>query len=297
MNLRRLSVFVKVVDEGSFSSAARALGLPRSAVSQAVAALERELGARLLQRSSRAMSVTEAGAELHRKAAPALRTLEEASLAVTDQHGPLRGAIRMTAPVEVGSRMLEPVLSRFLREHPGVTIELRLTTTVLDLTGGGIDLAVRGGPIRDGTVVARRLGGPADERAAGLFASPDYLARRGTPKRIGELSEHDTIVVHGPRGGTNWKLEGPRGARTIAVRPRLTVDAWGYAARAAGGGLGIALLPLFLVAPELRAGELVRVLASWGVPGSTLWLVYPSARYLRRPVVALRDALTRAFPS
>ena len=203
----------------------------------------------------------------------------------------------MTAPVEVGSRMLEPVLSAFLREHTGVTIDLLLTTSVLDLSEGGIDLAVRGGPVRDGTVVARRLGGLADERSAGLFASPDYLARRGTPRRRAELPEHDAIVVRGPRGGTNWKLEGPRGARTIAVRPRLTVDAWGYAARAAASGVGIALLPLFLIGPELSTGGLVRVLPSWGLPGSALWLVYPSARYLPRPVVALRDALTRAFPS
>lgn len=297
MNLRRLSVFVKVVDEGSFSRAARALGVPRSAVSQAIAALERELGVRLLHRSARAMTLTDAGATLHQKTAPALRTIEQASIEATDQQGPLRGVVRMTAPVEVGARLLEPVLSAFLREHPGVQLELSLGSKVLDLTEAGIDLAVRGGPLRDESLIARRLGGAAARQAAGLFAAPSYLKARGVPRKLADLASHSTVAVRSGHGRTTWKLTRARTTRTVELRPALTVDAWGYALRAAVSGVGVTLLPSFLCADEVLHGQLVRVLPGWSLPETTLWLVYPSARYLPRAVAAVRDAISRAFPA
>jgi len=285
-------VFVKVVDEGSFSKAASSLGVPRSAVSQAVSALERELGVKLLYRSSRAMAVTEAGASLHRRAAPALLALEESAAEVTDRHGPLRGSIRMTAPVEVGTRLLEPAISKFLRENPGVNVELVLTPKVLDLTESRIDLAVRGGPVRDESLIAKRLGTP---HQAGLFASPSYLAAKGAPRRVADLVQHDAVVVPAIRGRGSWTLSGPGGIVKTEVRARLSVDTWGYAVRAACGGVGIALLPLFLCEAERASGALVRVLPSYSLEDTVLWLLYPSARYLSRPVVALRDSLTLAF--
>ncbi|MFZ5446437.1 MAG: LysR substrate-binding domain-containing protein [Myxococcota bacterium] len=297
MNLRRLSVFVKVVDEGSFSGAARALDLPRSAVSQAISGLERELGVRLLNRTSRAMTITEAGLTLHRRAAPALRAIDEASLEVTDHQGSLRGRVRLTAPVELGTRLLEPVLSRFLTRNPGVELDVVLTSKVLDLTEEAIDLAVRNGPLRDESLVARRLGGAAAGQSAGLFAAPGYLAAHGQPRRLRELEAHAAIVVRAGRGRASWKLTGPDGAVTVEVRPKLSVDSWGYALRAALSGVGVALLPTFLCAAEVKRGQLVRVLPSWGLPESTLWLVYPSGRYLPRAVAAVRDALLAAFPS
>ncbi|MFO0660630.1 MAG: LysR substrate-binding domain-containing protein [Polyangiaceae bacterium] len=295
MNLRRISVFVKVVEEGTFASAARSLGVPRSAVSQAVSTLERELGVRLLHRSSRAMSVTDAGAALYGRCAPALRTLAEASAEVTDQATSLRGRVRMTAPVEVGMRLLEPILSAFLGQHPGVSLDLVLTTELLDLTGNGIDLAVRGGPVHDESLVARKLGGHPESRSAGLYASPSYLARAGEPRSLDDLSSHDAVVLKSSRGSTDWRLEGPSGSATVVVQPRLTVDASGFALRAATSGVGIALLPLFLCEDEVRLGKLVRVLPEWGLPEKKLWLVYSSARYLPRPVAELRDAILRAF--
>jgi DNA-binding transcriptional LysR family regulator len=290
MTLRRISVFVRVVDEGSFSAAARALGLPRSAVSQAVAALEAELGVRLLHRSTRAMSVTDAGAELHAKTAPALRTIADAAATASDRNGPLRGRVRLTAPVEVGSRLLEPVLSRFLLAEPGVRIDLQLTTRTLDLVDQGIDLAIRGGPVHDADLIAVKLG-PA--QSAGLFAAPSYLQRKGQPRRATQLAQHDAIAMRGQQHA--WRLIGPRGAVEVALSVRLEVDAWGYATRAACSGVGIAMLPTFLCEDELRRGELVRVLAGYSIEEKPLWLVYPSGRHLSRPVAALRDALRAAF--
>lgn len=292
MNLRRLSIFVRVVDEGSFAAAARALTLPRSAVSQAVAALEVELGVRLLHRSTRAMTVTDAGAELYSKTAPALGAIADAASTLSDRQGPLRGRVRLTAPVEVGTRLLEPVLSRFLVAEPAVSLELLLTSKTLDLVENGVDLAIRGGPVRDSSLVARRLGAP---QTAGLFASPEYLARRGTPRRIQQLDKHDAIATRGqPRG---FRLLGPRGVVEVSVPVRLEVDSLGYATRAACSGVGIAMLPTFLCEEEHARGQLVRVLPAYAVEEKPLWLVYHAARNLSRPVAALRDALRDAFPS
>ncbi len=290
MNLRRLGIFVKVVEEGSFAAAARALSLPRSAVSQAVAGLESELGVRLLHRSTRAMSLTDAGAELHARTAPALRAIDEATSTVSDPKGPPRGRARLPAPVEVGTRLLEPVLSRFLLAQPEVRVELLLTTRRLELVESGIDLAIRGGRVEDASLVARRLGEP---QSAGLFAAPSYLARRGTPRRLSQLAEHHAIVMQGQQRG--FRLTGPRGTVEVPVQARLEVDAWGYATRAACSGVGIAMLPTFLCEEEVRRGELVRVLPAYALEDKPLWLVYPSARHLSRPVAALRDALLAGF--
>lgn len=291
MNLRRLAVFVKVVEAGSFSAAARTLGVPRSAVSQAVAGLEAELGVRLLHRSTRAMALTDAGAELHARTAPALRTIAQAEATVGDRQGPLRGRVRLTAPVEVGARLLEPVLSRFLVAEPGVRLDLLLTSRTLDLVEHGIDLAVRGGPPQGRDLVARPLGAP---QTAGLFASPGYLARRGTPRRLEQLARHEAIALRGqPRA---WRLLGPRGPVEVSVPVRLEVDTWGYATRAACSGVGIAMLPTFLCEEEQRRGLLERVLPGLALEEKPLWLAYPSRRNLPRPVAALRDAMLQAFP-
>lgn len=291
MNLRRLSVFVRVVEDGSFAAAARSLCVPRSAVSQAVGALEEELGVRLLHRSTRAMTLTDAGAQLHAKTAPALRTITDAAAAVTDREGPLRGLVRITTAVEVGTRLLEPILSRFLIAEPGVRIELQLTTKVLDLAESGIDLAVRSGPVRDASLVARRLGPPY---SAALFASPTYLSRRAAPRRAHELAQHDTIVVHG-HARACWRLRGPKGVTHVDLTPRLEVDAWGFALRAACSGVGIAVLPTFLCEDERKTGALVQVLPAYSIEEKSMWLVYSSARHLSRPVVAVRDAIRAAF--
>lgn len=287
MNLRWVTVFVRVVDAGGVTAAARALGIPKSAVSQAVSGLEQELGVRLLYRGRRAVTVTEAGAILHGRAAPALRALEEASTEVVDTQGPLRGRIRLTSSVEVGTRLLEPALSRFLVLHPGVKIDLTLTTRVLDLVEEGIDLAVRGGPVRDESLVARRLG----TWDAGLFAAPSYLAARGHPLRVADLAGHDCVVYRPVEGRATWSLSGPGGSEAVEVGARLGVDHFAFIVRAVTSGVGIGLLPLFLCKAELARGALIRVLPEHAMRDKPLQLLYPSGRYLSRPVAALRDYL------
>ena len=287
MNLRRAALFVRVIDQGGITAAARSLGVPKSAVSQAVSLLESELGVRLLNRSSRAVTPTEAGAALHRRAGPALQALEEAAAETRDSQGPLRGTIRLTAPVEVGTRLAEPVLSRFLLAHPGVRLEVMLTTRVVDLAEEGIDLAIRGGPVLDESLIARPLG----RRDAGLFASPDYLRSRGTPRRLADLARHDCIVVRPVVGRGVWRLSSATGEQRLTVCARLGVDHFAYALRAAVSAVGLALLPLFLCEAEVSRGELVRVLPRHAMRDTPLHLVYLTGRYLSRPVAALRDVL------
>jgi DNA-binding transcriptional LysR family regulator len=291
MNLRRLQLFVRVADEGGFTAAARALGVPKSAVSSAVARLEEELGARLLHRSSRRVTLTEAGAALHQQARPALRALDEAETAVLEAQTALRGPIRITAPVEVGTRLLEPHLTRFIASHPEVSLDVVLTSRIVDLAAEGFDLAVRGGPVRDPSVVAR----PLRVEDAGLFAAPSYLARRGQPRRVRDLAGHD-CVVHCPIAGrATWALTGPRGPERVEVPARLGADQFAFIVRAVVNGAGIGLLPLFLCDAEVTRGDIVRVLPRHAMRSTRLHLVYPSARHLPRRVAALRDFLLDAL--
>lgn len=291
MNLRRVELFVRVADEGGFTAAARALGVPKSAVSTAVTRLEAELGVRLLHRSSRRVVLTEAGAALHQQARPALRALDDAEAAVLEAHTALRGPVRMTAPVEVGTRLLSPHLTRFLALHPGVSVDVVLTTRIVDLVADGFDLAIRGGPVRDPSLVARRLG--AED--AGLFAAPSYLAARGQPRRVRDLAEHDCVVYRPAAGRATWALTGPRGPERVDVAARLGADHFAFVVRAVTSGAGIGLLPLFLCDAEVARGDLVRVLPRHAMRGTRLNLVYPSARYLPRRVAALRDFLLEAL--
>lgn len=291
MNLRRAAIFVRVVEESGFTAAARALDLPKSAVSSAVSLLEDELGVRLLHRSTRKLTLTEAGAALHQRAAPALRALDEASAAAVDAEGPLRGTVRMTAPVEVGTRLLEPLLARFLKVHPGVRVDLRLTTRVLDFAEEGIDLAVRGGPIHDDSLVARKLG----THDAGLFASPSFLRAHRRPRSVADLARYDCVAQGPATGPLLWTLDGPDGKESVEVTARLTADHFAFLVRAVVSGVGIGLLPLFLCDAEAARGDIVRVLPKHAMGGVPLHLLWPSSRYVARPVAALRDHLLKGF--
>ncbi len=287
MNLRRAALFVSVVDHGGFTAAARALGLPKSALSTAVSALEDELGVRLMTRTSRKVAVTEAGALLHGRASPALAALEEAASEVIDGQASLAGPIRMTAPVEVGTRLLEPLLSRFLLLHPEVSVDVMLTPRVVDLAEEAIDLAVRGGPIAGESLIARKLA----LEDAGLFAAPAYLAEHGRPRVVADLSRHAGVLYRAVGGRSTWTLTGPKGVETVEVSARVSADHFAYIVRAVANGVGVGLLPFFLCKDEVARGELVRVLPRFALEGTPLNLVYPSRRYLPRRVAALRDFL------
>jgi DNA-binding transcriptional LysR family regulator len=291
MDLNRAAIFVRVVDEGGFSAAARALRLPKSSVSRAVALLEEELGARLLQRSTRKVHLTEAGTAFYDLASRGIAGVEEAAAAVTELQGSLRGTVRLTAPVDAGVWLVAPVIARFVAMHPAVHVDALLTGRVVDLVAEGVDFALRAGTIRDSSLVARKLGRPDIT----LYATPAYLARKGTPRRPEDLATHDCVLFRGERGRARWELIGPEGEKTVQVTGPVGGDDFTFVQRIVLGGVGIGLLPSFLCTDAVAAGGLVRVLPQYVGKGAPFHLVYPSARYLPARAVAFRDFVLAAL--
>jgi DNA-binding transcriptional LysR family regulator len=287
MNFNRIAVFVRVVDEQGFTAAARALGLPKSSVSRSVALLEEALGARLLHRSTRSVKLTEAGTAFYEQASRGLAGVEDAAAKVADLQAVVSGTLRITAPVDVGVSILEPVIARFVRRHPAVHFDVVLTGRLVDLVEEGFDLAVRAGPLRDGSLIARKLG----QIESALHASPRYLARAGTPASIEDLAHHQCVLFRATRGRATWTLRGPAGDEAVEVKGPIAVDELSFARRAVLEGAGVGLLPTFLCLREVERGRLVRVLPSHVAPGAQLNLVYPSAKYLPHRVAVFRDFL------
>lgn len=285
MDLNRAQTFARVVEDGGFTAAARSLRVPKSSVSRAVALLEEELGVRLLQRSTRQVTLTEAGRVFYEGASRALAGLEDARAAVGDLQATLTGTVRVTAPPDAGTWILGPVITRFVAQHPGVHLDVLLTGRIVDLVAEGVDFALRAARITDSSLVARRLA----PREGCLYAAPRYLARRGTPASVAALAEHECLLFRAERAHAEWVLTGPAGDERVDVHGPINADDVTFLYRAAQCGTGIALLPRFLADASVERGELVRLLPDYtGFRG--LWhLVYPSARYLPRRATAFRD--------
>lgn len=291
MNLNRIATFVRVVDERGFTAAAKALGLPKSSVSRAVTLLEQDLGVRLLQRSPRKVSLTEAGATFYERVSRGLTDVREAAAAVSDMEAALRGSIRITAPVDAGVWMLAPLVARFTRLHPGVHIDVELTGRVVDLVEEGFDLALRAGLLRDSALIARKIG----HIESALYAAPRYLARHGTPTQVADLASHRCVLFRATRGRTTWTLSGPSGEESAEVTGPINVDDFTFVRRAVLSGAGIGLLPLFTGRRDIADSRLLRVLPDHIVSGAPLHLVYPSARYVPHRVAVFRDFLIARF--
>ncbi|MFT3922426.1 MAG: LysR family transcriptional regulator [Myxococcales bacterium] len=284
-DLNRVGIFLKVVEAGGFTAAAKELGLPKSSVSRAVALLEQELRARLLRRTTRKVAPTEAGAAFYERASRGMALLGEAREAVVELDAELRGPIRVTTAVDLAVWRLAPVVSAFVEQHPAVMIDVVLTGRRVDLLEEGFDFALRAGNLQDESLVARRL--PPAEFA--LYAASSYLERHGVPKRVAELSRHRCVVFRSPGGRTRWELHGEKGApEFVDVVGALNVDDFSFATQAVVAGAGIGLLPAFVA--EAAGGERIRrVLPRYFWPGGHVHLVYPAERYMPRRCVAFRD--------
>jgi DNA-binding transcriptional LysR family regulator len=292
MDLNRVSAFVRVVHDGSFTAAARALGLPKSSVSRSVAQLEQDLGIRLLHRTTRKLHLTDAGAAFYDRVARALSDIDDATIAASDMQAELRGTVRVTAPVDLGVAILGSVVARFVRKHPNIVIDLALTGRVVDMVAEGFDLAVRVGPLRDSSLIARRIG----DLGTSLYASPAYVERRGMPTTLEDLVDHDCVLFRPVLGKNTWRLHGPRGEqREVTVTGAIAVDDMSFVRKALLGGAGVALLPDFLVGRDVQAGKLVRVLGEWTTEGGILHVAYPSARFVPQRVIVFREFLLRAL--
>ncbi|WP_257387426.1 LysR family transcriptional regulator [Tahibacter caeni] len=273
-------IFVRVVEQGGFSAAARALGLPKTSVSRKVQELEDRLGLHLLKRTTRRIGLTEAGALYYEHCRHIARDLDAAESAVNQLHGAPRGWLRVTAPYSLGSNSVAPILPEFQQRHPELRVELVLSNDKLDLIGSDIDLALRVGTLADSTFSARRLG----SFVARVYASPDYLARNGEPLRPDELVHHRTLAMSQHRGANGrycWGLRnGDDGGEAVdyAVAPVFVANDPGVLRTALIGGQGLALISDGLVEPLVAAGKLRRVLGAWQSPAVDLNAVYPPGR-------------------
>jgi len=292
IDLNRVRLFTRVVDAGSFTAAARAAGLPKSSISRAVAALERDLGVRLIQRTTRRVQVTEAGRTYYESVSPALSGIDEATDAVAELTEVPRGTVRLTAPADIGDRLLAPTLTRFARRYPEIHLDLSLTQRVVDLVHEGFDLAVRIGKLTDSRLVARLLG----RVRAGVFASPSYLKRRRRPRSVAELADHECLLFRSPTGRAVWELVGPAGPDKVEVHGAIGADDHHMISEAAAEGHGLALLPIFASYRCPGGPALTRVLPDHATVAQPLHLVYPSARFVPKRVALLRDQLVKELP-
>lgn len=285
MDLNEIVVFARVVQAGSFTAAARALSMPKSTVSRKVLELEERLGSRLLQRTTRKLSLTDVGRAYYEHAARIVSEVEEAERAVSDLEQAPRGLLRVTAPINFG--FLGPIVSGFLAHHPEVQIELVCTDRVVDLVEERFDVGIRAGPLADSTLIARGLG---DVRRL-LVASRSYLRKRGRPRAPEDLSTHDGIVFGAGSARATYRLSDGSRSVDVPVRARVTVNDLDVLQAAAGAGLGIALLPIFRCLEELRSRQLERVLPGWDSPLTPIVAVYPSTRHLSPKVKSFVDHL------
>lgn len=287
MDLNRIATFVRVAQSGSFTAAAKALGLPVSSVSRAVAALEQELGVRLLHRTTRRLSLTDGGQHFYLRMRNVVLEAEEATRAVMGFASEPRGVVRVTSGPDLGQHQLPGILQRIMRVYPGLTFELTLTPRVVDLVADGIDLAIRAGVLHDSSLVVRKI----KDSALALYAAPAYLERRGRPRSLAELRQHDCLC-YGERGSkAPWRLAGPTGTKTAAVKGPLVCDDMIFLREAAIVGLGIALIPEEVATASVRGGQLVPVMPRYRLGGGGIYVVWPSQKLVPAAVVAARELL------
>jgi DNA-binding transcriptional LysR family regulator len=286
MDLDLLSTFEAVARTSSFSAAARELGRPKSSVSRAVARLEAELGVPLLYRTTRQVSLSAAGTALFDRVTPLLASLRSALSEMPEREELPSGLLRVTAPVDLGALFLVEVVTRYTARYPAVSVDLHLTGRVVDLVGEGFDVALRVAPsLRDSTLMVRKAA-PITVR---VYASPVYLARRGTPRSEAELTGHDWVVFHsGPQRLKVAATFGMPGSG-VGSSGRIGCDDLLFVRDALRAGAGLGLLPTFVAEPDVKSGTLAPVLPRLERQAGWLHVVSPAARHQPRKVTAFRD--------
>lgn len=282
MDLNHVVVFEAVARTRSFSAAAKELGIPKSSTSRAIARLESELSVQLLFRTTRKVSLSEAGTALYDRVTPLLRSMKGVLSGLPERGEAPSGTLKVTAPVDLGVLFLAEVVSRYTARYPAVSVDLHLTGRVVDLVGEGFDVALRvASKLEDSSLVARRAAPVLFQ----LFASPLYLARKGTPRTADELDGHEWVVF---RGGHQRLRVAP--VRPAAERsPRITCDDLLFVRDAVRAGVGVGLLPTFVAEPDVVAGTLVRIVPKLERSAGSLYIVTPAAKHVPGKVAAFRE--------
>ena len=286
--LSEMEAFVAVVDQGGFTDAARKLGMSKSAVSKHVSALEARLGARLLNRTTRRVNPTEIGLAYYDRATAVLSGASEADEMVGAMQSAPRGALRVSVPVSFGISQLSGLVGNFLEEYPDVSVNMVLDDRFVELVAEGFDVAIRIGELADSTLRARKL---AETRSV-IVCSPSYIEKHGQPGSIDELSDHNLLHYSNLSTGNFWKLRAKSGEeRHVRVGGRLTANNGESLMRAAESGLGIALIPSFILGDAVTTGRLVAL--NMGAEPAVLgiYAVYPPGRYTQPKLRAFIDFL------
>lgn len=275
-HLADLSLFLRVLDAGSISAAARRSGLSAAVASQRLQRLERHLGVRLFHRTTRKLEPTSEGAWLAEQGRASIETIESLAERLRQSGSEIAGTLRVSASASFGRLHLAPLLPRFLAQHPRLALDVEFTDSITDLVATGTDVAIRIGALQGSSLVARRLA--TDRRV--LCASPDYLRRRGTPRTPAELAQHDCLLLRGgPAPRDRWRLgDGSGGHVTVRVRGRYQSNLGDALREAALAGLGIAQHSTWHVCDDLRAGRLVLVLPEHPPPDAAIHAVTPQRR-------------------
>jgi DNA-binding transcriptional LysR family regulator len=283
-----MQIFVAVVEAGSISAAAERLNLAKSAVSRRLAELEAHLGVSLIQRTTRRLNLTDSGRAYYARCVTILADVEDAEAAVSLAHGALKGHLKVALPQAFGLLCLAPMIQTFMARHPDVHFELDFNDRQVDLMQEGFDLAIRIATLEDSSLIARRL---APIRAV-VCASPDYLARHGTPRTAADLASHVSLAYSNIRDPGLWHYRGPDGQPgQVRVPVRLAASSGEFLLRAAIAGEGLLLIPAFYVDEAVQSGQLVSLLTDHHWPELSAYAVYPPTRHLPRRARAFIDFL------
>ena len=271
-----IPVFVAVTETHGFASAARRLGLSKSAVSKRIASLESRLGAQLFHRSTRNISLTEAGEHFFEHAARAFEAAKEAEDSVLTLTGIPKGRLRICVPMTFGLLHVAPLISDFMATYPEIVVDLILDDHFIDMISEGVDVAIRGGTMEDSSLIARRIA-PIHNV---LVAAPSYVERCGEPSRIEDLANHNCLQYSLTRDFQEWIFETKRGTRSIPISGTYRVNNGEALRQAIIGGSGIARLPTFIVGPDLASGRLVKLLPQHQMPTQSLFAIFPERSHL-----------------
>ncbi|WP_263415498.1 LysR family transcriptional regulator [Terriglobus albidus] len=272
--LREMEVFVRVVETGSFSAAARDFKVGQPAISKSITSLETRLGIRLLARSTRRLTPTEAGKAFYERAFRALAEANEAEAAAQSAGKGLSGRLRLYAPVTFARLHLVPRLHEFLGAHPKLDLEVVMDDRSIDLLAENIDVAIRMGALADSALKAKKIA--SGDRL--VLASPDYLRRRGIPSRPFDLRRHEAVIYNHGTGGEEWLFTRHSSSHRVRIQGRLALTAAEGVRAAVIAGQGFTVASRWMFQPEIASGEVVPILTEWELPQIDLWIVYPSGR-------------------
>jgi DNA-binding transcriptional LysR family regulator len=291
IDLNEVVVFIKVVEMGSFSQAARQLGMPNSTVSSKMSDLEKRLGISLIRRTTRKLFVTQEGQMFFERCTRGLDEIRQAEDELLSKQSEPQGLLKITSPIELGSIILPKVIEKFRNQFPKINIDVYLSDRTVDIVSEGFDLAIRVGELKDSSLIAKKLGGIY----FAPFASSSYLKKNGTPKVPKDLKDHSCLQFS-PLGTEEWSLCGPRSV-TVSMKKQIVINELNSIKALTISGVGISLLPTFLCYSEVQAGKLVRVLPEWRTNIRPVHFVYAGQKHASPKVNAFISVATEIVKS